>query len=173
MGITIGFSKPKKWKLFAQLIMWGYNIPYSHVYIRLYSVSYQRHLIYQASHSMVNFMGVNVFNEENITTDEFRLDISDQNLKDMMAFAIDNAGKHYGIKQAIGMGIVRVAEIFGKYIKNPFADRAHTYVCSELCAHILKEFAGTSIPRDIDDITPKDVYVYLQAIKESTVNTTS
>jgi hypothetical protein len=170
--IYIGFSKPKKWKIFAKLIMLGYGIPYDHVYVRFNSDRYDRDLIYQASKSMVNFMGVGVFSEENIIVDEFEVEISDEKLTAMIQFAIDNAGKAYGVKQAFGMAIVRVAEIFGKYIENPFKDGGKTYVCSELGAYVLEHFAGSVIPKDIDDITPKDLYEYLMKIKASLNNHT-
>lgn len=168
--IKIGFSKPKKWKPFAWLIMIGYGIPYDHVYVKFHSDKYDRDLIYQASKTLVNFMGTEIFKEENFIIDEFSISISDEQKIKMMKFAIDNSGKPYGIKQAFGMAIVRIAEMFGKYIKNPFKDEGKTYVCSELAAYILEEFAGKSIPKDIDDITPKDLYEYLNLLKKENKN---
>ena len=165
--IYIGLSKPKKWKAFAQLIMLGYGIPYSHVYIKFRSTKYDRDMIYQASHSMVNFIGSTMFFEENIAIEEFEVELSDEKFNEMICFAIDNAGKPYGVKQALGMAIVRIAEVFGKYIENPFRDGGNTYVCSELGAYVLENFAGGVIPKDIDDITPKDLYDYLTKIKAS------
>jgi hypothetical protein len=164
--ITVGFSKPNKWKIFAWLIMKAYNIPYDHVYVKFHSSTYDRDIIYQASKMMVNFMGTDFFQTENIIVDEFPVEITSESKIKLMQFAIDNAGKPYGIKEAFGMGIVRICELFGKKIKNPFADKTQTYVCSELAGYILESYAGASIPKDVDDITPLDVYNYLTALKK-------
>lgn len=164
-NITFGFSRPKTWKAFATLIMKAYGIPYDHVYVRFYSDRYSRGLIYQASQLTVNFMGQLKFDHENITVESVELEISDELKTRIMQFAIDNVGKPYGIKEAFGLGIVRVAAFFGKTIKNPFSDGKTTYVCSGLAAVILKEFFGADLPKDPDDMTPKDLLELLQSIK--------
>jgi hypothetical protein len=165
--IIFGFSKPKKFKPFALLIMLGYGIPYSHVYIKFHSDKYNRDLIYQASHSMVNFMGTEIFYRDNIVIEEFEIEISDNKKSEMITFAIDNVGKAYGVKQAFGMAIVRISELIGIKISNPFSDGNQTYVCSELGAYILEHFSGRDIPEKLDDVTPKDLYSYFIKLKEN------
>lgn len=160
-NITLGFSRPKKWKLFAQIIMFTYGIPYDHVYIRYRSDKFDRDLIYQASSIMVNFMGEILFEEENVIVKEFKFQISDDERTEMIRYAIDNAGKPYGILSAIGLGIVRLAEIFGKKIKNPFGDGNKTYICCELGSYVLEQYAHINIPFDLDTISPKDLYEFL------------
>lgn len=162
--IKIGFSKPKKWKPFAWLIMTGYGIPYDHVYLELYATKYDRKMIYQASGSKVNFMGRDLFHEENVVLAEYSVEIPNDKYIALMQFAIDNSGRPYGIKQAFGMAIVRIAEILGKSIKNPFRDATATFVCSEMGAYILENFANIQFERDVDDITPKDLWNYFQSI---------
>lgn len=164
MQIKIGFSKPKKWKAFAWLIMAGYGISYSHVFLELNAVKYERKLIYQASGGKVNFMGEDLFHEDNVVVKEYIIEIPDEKYIAMMQFAIDNSGRHYGIKQAFGMAIVRLAEIFGVKITNPFRDGVNTFVCSELGAYVLENFAGIKINRDQDDITPLDLWNYFQSL---------
>lgn len=155
--IIIGFSKPKKWMPFAKLIMFGYGINYDHTYIKVYSKRLDRTLVYQASKSMVNFMGKDVFEKDNIVIKEISFDITTENETNILKFAIDNAGKPYGAKACFGLAIVRIFEIFGKTIKNPFNDKGSTYFCSELVCTILQS-TGIVIPKDPDDMTPKDVY---------------
>lgn len=159
--VRIGFSKPKKWKPFAWLIMKAYGIPYDHVYVRVHSDKYNRDLIYQASKMMVNFMGLDVFLADNEVVKEFEVDMSPEAITAMMQFAIDNAGKPYGTVEAVGLGIVRVAELLGFTIKNPLGDGGTTYVCSELAGFILKEFAGAQLSPDQDNWTPGYVYNFL------------
>lgn len=162
--IKIGFSKPKKWKPFAWLIMAGYGISYDHVFIELYSTKYDRKMIYQASGSKVNFMGYDLFHEGNVVVVEYEVSLQDENYKKMMQFAIDNSGRPYGIKQAFGMAIVRLAEVLGRTIRNPFKDEGKTFVCSEMGAYILENYAHVIISKEIDDITPKDLWSYFQSI---------
>jgi hypothetical protein len=158
-NIIIGFSKPKKWKLFAWLIMKGYNIPYDHVYIRFHSDKYDRDLIYQASGTKVNFTSPIVFSDDNDIIKEFSIETDDENKTKVMQFAIDNAGKPYGIKEAFGLALVRILDIVNITIKNPFADGEFTYVCSEMGWLILEKLrSNIKIDKDPDDITPLDLY---------------
>lgn len=165
--ITIGFSRPKIFKPFAWVIMKTYNIPYDHVYVKFHSDSYSRDIIYQASSMMVNFMSPVIFELNNVIVDEFSLEISDSNKIKMMQFAIDNAGKPYGLMEALGLGIVRVAEIFGKTIKNPFKSDGQTYVCSVLAGYILDNYDNLNISADYESISPLMLHTYLLKLKSN------
>lgn len=162
--VIVGFSKPNKWKPFAWLIQTAFNTDYDHVYIKTYSSKYERHLIYQASGTKVNFIGVDMFTSENVIVAEFEIEISDENKKAMMQFAIDNAGKAYSLKEVLGLAIVRLAELCGKTVKNPFREGTQAYVCSELISYILQQYAGVKIPKDYEDMTPKDLYEVIASL---------
>lgn len=162
--VIIGFSTPKSWMPYSWLIQTAYGTPFSHVYVRFRSDKFDRDLIYQASKSIVNFMGMDVFLGHNQIVEEYEVDISEEKFNEMIAFAIDTAGKPYGVLQAVGMGLVRIAEIFGKTIKNPFKDGGATYVCSEMGAYVLANFDSITLPKDADDMTPKDVRDCLTAL---------
>lgn len=164
----MGFSKPTKmkFKVFAWAIMKAYKIPYSHVYIKIHSKTLDRDLIYQASKTMVNFMGARIFNAENTTLFEFEIELTDVKYKEMMQWAIDKAGTPYGTKQCVGIAIVKIYSMFGKTIKNPFTSNEQTYICSELAAYILQQFAGEALPEDISNMTPLDVYNYVLSVKD-------
>jgi hypothetical protein len=163
-SIIVGFSRPKTWKPFAWLIMKAYGTPYDHVYIRWHSSKLERDVVYQASGTMVNFMGAQFFANNNVV-DEFEVNITAENKLAMIQFAMDNAGKPYGIKECFGLAWVRICQLFGKTVKNPFKADGSTYVCSELAGFILGEFAGLVVDTDVADITPLEVYSYLMTIK--------
>lgn len=163
-NIIVGFSRPKKWKPFAALIMVGYNIPYDHVYIKFNSDYYKRDIIYQASSTMVNFMSPIIFEEKNIIVKEFQIPISDNNKKAMVQFAIDNAGKPYGIMGCFGLIIVRICELFNKNIKNPFGDGEQSYICCKLGAKIVEEYNHIDVPYDLDTINPKQLFDFMEKI---------
>lgn len=158
-NIIVGFSKPKKWKPFAWLIMKGYDIPYDHVYIKWSSDNLKRDIIYQASGTKVNFMSPKIFNDENIIIKEFSFVIN--NRVEVLQFCIDNAGIPYGFKQVFGLAWVRINELLGKKIENPFRDQGNTYVCCELAATILKNFTNMKISEDLDTINPKELFILL------------
>jgi len=162
--INVGFSKPKTWKPFAQLIMFGYSIPYDHVYIKFHSDYYNRDVIYQASSTMVNFMSPVIFQQNNVIVKEFPLDISDENRKAMVGFAMDNAGKPYGAKQCLGLAWVRINKLFGKSINNPFSDNGTTYVCCEMAASIIEQFDNIQVPYDLDTLDPKEFFDFMSQI---------
>ena len=161
-NIVVGFSKPKKWKPFAWLIMKGYSIPYDHVYLKFHSDSYDRDIIYQASKTMINFMGTEVFESENYIYREFSISLSEENYKTLMQFAIDNAGKPYSFREAIGLGIARICSFFGKKIENPLKRGNREYVCSVIAAYVLQNYTNQSVPGDFEDADPKFLYELLE-----------
>lgn len=165
--IKIGFSRPKNMKLkfFAWAIMKAYGTPYSHVYVRIHSGKYERDLIYQASQTMINFMGMEIFNDEALVVEEFEFQMSDESYKSMMQFAIDSAGTPYGVKECFGMAWVKIMEWCGKTVKNPFSDGGSTYVCSELASYVLKNYLGANVKEDLDDMTPLQVYTLVKELK--------
>ena len=161
--IIVGFSLPNKWKPYSWLIQTLLGTKYSHVYIKIYSEKFERNLIYQASKTMVNFMGTEIFLKDNVIYEEFEIEISDEKRTQLLQFAIDNAGKPYGFKAAIGMGLVKILSFVGIKIKNPFRDGTYSYVCSEIAAHILEQFNDADFGTEIDEITPPVVYNYLKS----------
>lgn len=155
--IIVGFSKStKKFAWFSWLIRWIDKTEYSHVYIKFYSKSLERDIIYQASGSQVNFVGTKIFLTHNKIISEYSINIDSEIRKKMIQKAIDNSGIPYGIKEVLGLGLVRFSSIFGKKIQNPFRDGANTFVCVELIAQDLKE-AGLLNIEDTESITPRDL----------------
>lgn len=160
-SIIVGFSRPKKWKPFARLIMIAYKITYDHVYVKFHSNTYLRDIIYQASKMMVNFVGTSVFESENIIVKEFSIQISDENYVALMQFAIDNAGKPYSLKEILGLGLVQLCSLFGKIIENPFKEGTNEYVCSILASYILENYTKEGPRIDFQDVNPKFLYDFL------------
>jgi len=163
--IVIGFSRPKKfWAPFSWLIRAfdGFS-PYSHTYVRFRSEKYDRSLIYQASHLMVNLMGERVFGQQALIVREFDLEINDETLKKVMTFAIDNAGEPYDLKSVFGIAMMKIVALFGKRIKNPFGN-GRGFFCSELVGAILVEVIDTRIYLSIPTMTPRDIYEALDSM---------
>jgi hypothetical protein len=163
--LTVGFCKPQSFTPFSWLIMWAYSIPYDHVYVKIEFPEYSRTVVYQASSVAVNFETLSVFTANVSVVDEFQVQISDESYAKLIQFAFDNVGKPYGYLECVGLGLVKLASVFGKTIKNPLGSNQTTYVCSQLAGCILEDFAGANLPVDLSDITPKDVFDYLSQLK--------
>lgn len=169
--IYIGFSRPKDgFKPFSSLIRLMLCTPYSHTYIKFYSETYDRNLIYQESGSQINFISEKAFNEIEIITDEFEIEVTSETKQKTVQYAIDNLGIPYGILQIIGIGYYMLQKRLGKNPdSNIFTDGPMKMVCSELVGRILIEI-GLTINENPDIITPKDIYEFLE--KQSNIKHT-
>jgi hypothetical protein len=150
--VVIGFSRPKKCSLLSKLIMKVQGTPYSHIYVKFYSASLNRELIYQASGLQVNFVGSIFFYDHHIAVKEFELEISDEVHLEALRFAVDKAGTPYSIKQLFS---ILAYMLTGKLL---FRDGREAYVCSELIGEMLAEKIKITINKDLDIVIPKDIY---------------
>lgn len=155
--IIIGFSRPRKFKLFSWIIRKVEHSEYSHVYIKTYSNTLERWLIYQASGTAVNFIGQERFYNHNEPIVEYLFQTTDKTKHEFLQLAVDTVGTPYGVKQLVGIGLVRLGKLFGLRCKNPFRDGKATYVCSELAAELLETLLGVDIEQDLDCIGPKEL----------------
>lgn len=169
-NIIIGFSRPKGGFIpFSWLIKWGEETDYSHVYLRFYSKSYDRWLVYQASGSKVNFIGWEKFQEEEIIVREFSVSINPESQQKMVQYCIDSIGLPYSLKGVLGIGIVLLYRKFGKNIKNPFNEGPNNLWCSKAVEYLLP-FFNMNLDVDPNLVMPKDVYEYLEKIENGKNN---
>jgi hypothetical protein len=154
--VIIGFSRPKAHFIpFAWLIMAIEKTNYSHVFIRAHSESLDTDLIYQASGLQVNFMGPKYFDDRESSIYEFEAEVPDETYKAFMQWAIMNSGYPYSLKQALGIGLVRVFNLK----KNPFVNDKKSWVCSELAGYVLSKFLDISISADaLDTAGPSAIF---------------
>lgn len=144
-SIYVGFSRPQKFNIFSILIRLfegrGFQLcEFSHVYIKFWSDTYKRWLIYQASGLVVNFESVQSFEAHAKTIRLFELEVADSDLIAAIQFCIDRLGKPYGLKQVLGIAWVYIQRrLFERVVPNPFADGELTEVCSSIAARLLAE----------------------------------
>ena len=121
--ITIGFSRAcTKFPIFSWAIMTVQKTPYSHVYLKYQNEYLNETVYYQASHTLVNYMGETTFLAQELPVKEFTFNISDASFLAVQQFAIANAGKPYGIMDICCLAFVNLALLFGLKIQNPFKD---------------------------------------------------
>lgn len=147
MKVTIGFSRPKKFAIISKLIrIYQGNTEFSHAFLSFDAESLERTLVYEASHFYVHFIERKNFENKNLITDEFTIEVTPEEKKALLQFCIDNCQKSYGIKTLFGI-LFNIPE---------WKDGNEEFICSELVAKAFK------ISND-DYITPKQLYDIVKA----------
>lgn len=148
--IEIGFSKSaKKYAIGSLAIRMYMQTDYSHVYIKFYSKSIDRSLIYEAVGSGVRFIGEEVWKKHAIEMHSYTLDVSEETYLKIMQFCVDKVGTDYAFSQNLGIVIAKVFDME----KNPFQNGIN---CSEAVMNALL-LEGFVLDKDINLITPKDI----------------
>lgn len=163
--VILGFSKPKKvFPVFSWAIRLAEWTPYSHVFVRINSEHLGTTLIYQASGTQVNFMGLKHFEDAAHIIKEFEFEISDENYKELLCWAVREAGAPYGIKAVLGILLVKCFNLK----RNPFSDKDKTWFCSELAGKILRDFIGVYLKEDeLEIVGPRRIFEICSAIRRT------
>lgn len=149
--IYVGFSKHKGFSPLSWLIMLCEHSNYSHSYIRVWSDSLECDLIYQATGSGVYFISKGLFDKTSESIEEYEIPVTKEQKTQLLKWAIEQSGKPYGVKQLMGLGLVRLLKLFGIKIKNPFSDGNSTYICCELVMEALKHL-NYKFTESLDDV---------------------
>ena len=164
--IKVGFSRHKGFAPLSWLIMLCERAPFSHAYIKIRAESLDRNLIYQATGSGVYFVGSVLFDQSAQVVEEYEIPISDDSRRKLLQWCVDNSGKSYGHLQLVGIGLMRLARLFGWKISNPFSNGNSAYVCCELVAAALED-VGIAGPSDLDQVGLKETRdMVLRALDE-------
>lgn len=145
--MIIATSSPNKWKIVAELIKWYQGTKFSHVLI------IDGELVYQASHSYVNCMHIEVFLKDNNIIHRYAVPNKDVD----MEFVKKQLGKQYGVMQLFVISIFALVKALFKFIK--FKSKGNgdqKFICSE--------FVGKALKLDwVDDLTtPEEINNYLK-----------
>lgn len=153
MKFIVGFSKAKSpWKFGSKIIQLVENRPFSHCYIRYDSPATGINLVSQASHGYVNLVNSCVFFKENDQIEEYEIDCTDEQFKDIQIFTHKNLGVKYSQTELILIGIKKLFNI-----KLNIRDYDESFICSEWAARIC-QIDGIDLIDIIDQdyLTPSD-----------------
>ena len=161
--IKIGFSKSnKKFPIMSWLIRLFQGTEFSHVYLRRDSDSTGEY-VYQASGSMVNYMGIDTFFKYHRVVEEFEIEIPKEVWKKVLKnILIKYAGRPYGKKQIPAIALAQ----FG-IRADSLQDGEYAFICSEIVAEILHEanvVKKEEWDKSVDLVTPKDIYNKLEEL---------
>lgn len=148
--VIFGFSKPRKWKPFAALIMWWDKTEISHSYTKFESPRWGEFFIYHNAGERTHFMSGNYFERLNQVVEEYEMPLPDDVEAKIGKICVSREGAPYGLKQVLGKGIVCLGALVKVNIKNPFTGNTD---CIEEQALILKEGLGLEAPLDINSVT--------------------
>jgi hypothetical protein len=136
--LIVGFSRPKKGTVISAAIEWVEGTDFDHTYIRVYSASLDRWLVYHASRTNLHFSNWTDIQKKNVIVEEYPIPVTPEQKVRILQHCIDVVDRPYGFLQLIGMGWVRVCQKAGWRVKNPWRDGERTQVCSELVGHVLQ-----------------------------------
>lgn len=157
--IIIGFSRSKlKFPIYSLLIQAFEGTDYSHVYLK-WRTNSGVWVVYEASGRAVKFVSHDVFDERSEVVSEFTTYIDDHQYNRMLEFCFRNAGRDYGILQAIGIGLARILNL--DY--NPLSRGKSHQICSETVLYFLKEVLGLEVSLKEDMAGPRDIYELLSS----------
>ncbi len=150
--ITLGFSKPKGFKVFSFLIRKFEDTPYSHSYVIINSEYIERRYVFQASGTTVNYESLDNFLAHADPISEFEFEIDEEKYKEILRYCIDNANKSYSLRSIVQIVWKR---LFGSRLLR--GDNNAKFICSELAYEVLKRI--TDVPAvNPDLVTPKELY---------------
>lgn len=158
--LYIGLSRPKNnpFPILSWIIRLLERSDSSHSYLRWRAETFDRNLTYEASGTMVHFIGVERWIEKVEIRDEYEIELSDESWKELMQFCIDQAGTPYAVLELFGIAARLILSKFGiKLRKNPFGDGKASMKCTELVAHALVEIMNCESPEDLDMVGVRDV----------------
>ena len=163
----MGFSRPtykyKKVPLFSWIIRVVEQTPYSHCYLEWYSPKFDEFLRYEASGTSVHFSGEISWKHKAEAVEKYEVEISEECYQKMIKWCIRHADLPYGMKQVVGIAVVKIAGAFGRKIRNPFASGNKTWVCSELVGFIIEEVVGEDVDEDLDIAGPRKINEIVRA----------
>lgn len=141
--LTIGESRPKKWKPMSFLIMLIEGVDHSHSFVSWEDPRLEVRKVAEARGSGGRIISNFEFKRTNHVVRCHQYNIPMDRVESIEKFIWNNL-KGYSFKQVIGIFIIRIAKVFGKKIHNPFSDGNKSMICVELSANVIK------IARDLD-----------------------
>jgi len=165
---TVGFSKPKKWKPLAKLIMLIGRTPFSHTFNTWKCIEIDRRKVFEAVGSGIRIISNKTFKKEAEIVELYHFEASDEAMVKMEQMAHDMAGGSYGYKALVGLGISKFCNWINYKIGlkgtqgNIFKDGNESNVCIEASARQLCEMIGLELPIDIETY---DLAKYRELVK--------
>lgn len=165
--ISIGFSRRKKFAILSKLIQLVEGTEYSHTFVSWKCTNINRRKVYEAVGSGSRKISNRKFKEKALVTDIFQFEVSCDDLFKVDQRTHDEAGTPYGYKHLIGMGLMRIKNVWnkifrnGKKASNPFKDGHYSQICVEAGAYVVELAKKMDMPGDIEDYGLSEFYDFV------------
>lgn len=161
--VSIGFSKRKGFNIISRLISLVEGTEFSHTFVSWKCTFIDRRKVYEAVGSGSRKISNVRFKEKAEVTDIFQFEVDEETLAKIDQFTHDESGTPYGYKHLLGIGIMRVKNVWYKLIGskkkagNPFKDKHYSQICVEAGAYVMKQ-AGIELPGNVEDYGLREFY---------------
>lgn len=165
--MSIGFSRPKKWKLFSWLIMLVEGTEFSHTFISWKCTNIDRRKVYEAVGSGSRKISNKTFKKHAYITDIFQFEVTYDELFKIDQMTHDEAGTPYGYRHVLGLLIMRIKNAFYRLIGsknkavNKYKDGRYSQICVEAGAYTVELAKRIDIPGDIEDYGMRDFHSFI------------
>ena len=168
MALSIGESKPRKSKIFSNLIMKFEQTNHSHIFI-----SWKDHLglrwVAEAKGSGVRIVSNKEFKEDALVVNIYKYETPQENMDSVVRFIWENSSDSYSPKQILGLAIMRMLNYplkkfgFSYRFSNPYKDGDYSQVCCELALRSLEIATDRKIDGHLEDYGLRETQIYNQA----------
>ena len=149
--VSIGFSRPKKWKPLAWLIMLIEGTNFSHTFVTRKCTNIGARKVFEAVGSGVRIISNNRFKEKAWVVEIYVFEVSDEVVHWLDRYSHEQAGKPYGFKHILGLALMRALKSINIKIANPFKDGKYSEVCVESGGQVVERGLGIDLPGDLED----------------------
>lgn len=161
--VSIGFSRPKKWKPVAWLIMKIGGTPYSHTYVTWKDEEIDRRKVFEAVGSGIRIIGNIRFKKKAHVVAIFSYEVPDKVITWLEQYSHDQAGKPYGYKHLLGLTLMKIGRFLGFKTRNPLKDGKYSQICLESGAYVVEEGVGVDLPGEVEDYTLEEFYELMKS----------
>lgn len=147
---SVGESKPKKFKLFAALIMWFEGTKYSHVFIT-WKDNLGLRWVAEAKGSGIRMLSNKQFKEKASVVNIYNYDSNQVGINKLTEYSWQNMAKSYGYAQIYGLLEMRVLNKLYRGLGskrkaiNRFTDGEASQICCEFAIRCIEAATGATL----------------------------
>jgi hypothetical protein len=150
MILSIGESKPKKWKPIAEIIKAVEGTDHTHSFISWHDEALDFRKVSEARGGGGRIVINHQFREENHVVRVFQYEITKEKLIELERWIWEHM-RPYGYKHMLGLAWMRLEMQWNPKAKNHFKDGEFSMVCVELSARAIQLATGIALPGDVED----------------------
>ena len=154
--LSIGESKPKKFKLFSYLIKLVEATDHTHSFVSWKDPRTDIRAVAEARGSGCRVVTNHHFKAEAHVVRIFQYKITVEQLLKFEKYVWEQLGKPYGFKHILGLLLMRV----GITKENKYKDGEYSQICAELSVRGIAHALGIQLPKGVEDWGLREVHEF-------------